>query len=406
MKNLTALIVLVLMTFNLFAQSSMSKMKGNSKGKNIIVNQYIVVFSDEFQTPFIQHKNFRSLKTRQQRGKALQSFRQTVEGKVNGFLRELRVSPESLQNIIAGGFVGFTAKLNSGQLEAILAHPLVKWVEMDRRVRLITDFTITKIPTQKTDWGVEYVGGGTISGEGRYAFVLDTGIFGNHPDLNVDKPLSASFIASEPSFKDNHGHGTHCAGIIGAKDNLIGTKGVASGATIIGVKVLDRSGGGTASTVLAGIAYTSGIAFPGDVVNMSLSGGGFQWMVDLYIRTLLGNRGIYVTIAAGNNNANASGFWPASTNGSNIFTISNMTQAEEIASSSNFGNGPVDYAAPGTAIYSTDIVKNGSYSTRSGTSMAAPHVAGIILVNSGRINTNGKLKVDKDATPDDIAVAK
>lgn len=402
MKNLTALIVLVLMTFNLFAQSS--KMKGNNKGKNLIKGQYIVVFSDEFQTPFIKHKNFKSLKTRQQRGKTLQSFRKSVEGKVMSFLKEMQVSPESLQGIIAGGIVGFTARLNPNQLQKVMAYRYVKYIEMDRRIRVITDFSPIKIPSQKTDWGVEYVGGGTVSGEGKYAFVLDTGIFGNHPDLNVDKPLSTSFIASEPSFKDNHGHGTHCAGIIGAKDNFIGTRGVAAGATIIGVKVLDQTGGGTASTVLSGIVYTSAIAFPGDVVNMSLSGGGFQWLVDLNIKNLLGNRGIYVTIAAGNNNANAGGFWPASTNGNNIFTISNMTQAEEIAATSNFGNGPVDYAAPGTSIYSTDIVKNGSYSTRSGTSMAAPHVAGIILVNSGRINTNGKLKVDKDATPDDIAV--
>ena len=404
MKNFTAFIVLALVTFNLFAQSS--KMKGNNKGNNIIKGQYIVVFSDEFQTPFTQHKNFRSLKTRQQRGEALQSYRKTVEGKVDGFLKEMQISPEAVRNVIAGGFVGFTARLNPLQLKKVTAHRYVKWIEMDRRVRLITDFEIVKIPRQTTDWGVEYVGGGQISGEGRYAFVLDTGIFGNHPDLNVDKPLSASMIASEPSFKDNHGHGTHCAGIIGAKDNMIGTKGVAPGATIIGVKVLDRNGSGTASSLLAGIAYTSSIAYAGDVVNMSLSGSGFQWLVDWYIKALLGGRGIYVTIAAGNNDANAGGFWPASTNGSNIFTISNMTQAEEIAASSNFGNGPVDYAAPGTQIYSTDIVRNGSYSTRSGTSMAAPHVAGIILVNSGRINTNGKLKVDKDATPDDIAVVK
>ncbi|MEZ4885988.1 MAG: S8 family serine peptidase [Chitinophagales bacterium] len=403
MKNLTAFIVLTLITLGAFAQSS--KMKGE-KDKNVIADQYIVVFSDEFQTPFTEHKNFQTLKTREQRAEALQSYRKTVEGKVGGFLKQMDISPEAVKNIIAGGFVGFTAKLNAGQLKALQANPIVKYIEWDRRVLIFKDFKPLKFNTQTTDWGVEYVGGGSSSGEGRYAFVLDTGIYGNHPDLNVDKSLSASFIASEPSFKDNHGHGTHCAGIIGAKDNNFGTKGVAAGATIIGVKVLDGSGSGTASTLLAGLAYTACIAFPGDVVNMSLSGAGFEWLVDFYIKTLLGSRGIYVTIAAGNNNANASGFWPASTNGTNIFTISNMTQAEEIAGSSNFGNGPVDYAAPGTSIYSTDIVANGSYSTRSGTSMAAPHVAGILLVNSGRIKSNGVLKVDKDATPDKIAVVK
>lgn len=403
MKNLTALFVLILITFGAFAQSS--KMKGK-KDKNVIANQYIVVFSDEFQTPFIKHSNFRGLKSRQQRAEALKSYQKSSEGKINRFLQQMKISPEVVQNRFAGGMVGFTAKLNVGQLKALQASSVVKWIEFDRKVRVFTDLKPLKFNTQKTDWGVEYVGAGTVNGEGRYAFVLDTGIYGNHPDLNVDKPLSASFIASEPSFKDNHGHGTHCAGIIGAIDNNIGTRGVAAGAKIIGVKVLDRTGGGTASSVLAGIAYTSAIAFPGDVVNMSLSGGGFQWMVDFYIKMLLGNRGIYVTIAAGNNNAHANGFWPGSTNGSNIYTISNMTQAEEIAGTSNFGNGPVDYAAPGTSIYSTDIVANGSYSTRSGTSMAAPHVAGILLVNSGRIKSNGVLKVDKDATPDKIAVVK
>ncbi len=403
MKNLTAFLILVLITLGAFAQSS--KMKGK-KDKGVIQDQYIVVFSDEFQTPFTKHSNFRSLKTRQQRAEALQSYRKNTEGKINAFLQQMKISPEAVKTRFAGGIVGFAAQLNAGQLKALQQSSAIKWIEFDRKVRLFTDFKPLKFNTQTTDWGVEYVGGGQSSGEGRYAFVLDTGIYGNHPDLNVDKPLSASMIASEPSFKDNHGHGTHCAGIIGAIDNNIGTKGVAAGATIIGVKVLDRNGSGTASTILAGIAYTSAIAFPGDVVNMSLSGAGFQWLVDFYIKTLLANRGIYVTIAAGNNNAHANGFWPASTNGSNIYTISNMTQAEEIAGSSNFGNGPVDYAAPGTSIYSTDIVANGSYSTRSGTSMAAPHVAGILLVNSGRIKTNGVLKVDKDATPDDIAVVK
>ncbi len=222
------------------------------------------------------------------------------------FLKEIQVSPESLRGTIAGGIVGFTARLNPNQLKKVMSHPYVKYIEMDRKLRIIS----------------------------------------------APKPVE-----------------------------------------------FDRQ-----KTELSGISYSSAIAFPSDVVNMSLSGGGFQWVVDLYIKLLLGNRGIFVTIAAGNNNANPDGFWTASTNGSNIYTISNMAQAEEIAASSNFGNEPVDYAAPSTSIYSTGITRNGSYSTRSGTSMAAPHVAGILLVNSDRINTNGKLKVDKDPIPDDIAV--
>ena len=152
----------------------------------------------------------------------------------------MRISPKAIQNRFAGGIVGFTAKLNGSQLKSLQASSVVKYIEFDRKVRLFTDFKPVKINRQTTDWGVEYVGAGTVNGEGRYAFVLDTGIFGDHPDLNVDKPLSTSFIASEPSFKDNHGHGTHCAGIIGAIDNTIGTRGVAAGAKIIGVKVLEK----------------------------------------------------------------------------------------------------------------------------------------------------------------------
>jgi len=378
------------------------KLIRHSKGENAIPNQFIVVLENEFHTPFIESPAYKRMKSREQKAEALSNYKNQFRQKLLPFLKENRIDEKSLKKVYAGSIVGFVAVLPKTQLTAILNLKVVKWVEQDSRYKLIfTPGKLEKITPQRTDWGVEMVGSGSGLNLENIAFVLDTGIDQDHPDLNVNRSLSTSLIAHEPGKDDKHGHGTHCAGIIGAKDNLVGTKGVAAGATVVGVKVVDQTGLGDWSDLLSGITYTGVVANPGDVVNISMGGPGYQWIITWSIQTFLGNRGVYVTIAAGNENMDASDFSPANTEGNRIFTVSNMMPNKHIAPNSNFGNGPVDYAAPGMFIYSTD--KDGGYTTNSGTSMAAPHVAGIILINHGTIRTNGTLLVDKDPIKDKIA---
>ena len=386
--------------------------KAPKKGQKLILhspegaaipNQYMVVLEEEFFAPFIKSAAYKRMKRREQKAEALQSYKNQVRSKLTPFLRNQGIELKSVKKMYGGAFIGFVAVLNQAQVKKLTALKLVKWIEQDTRLNLeIKKGSIRPVKSvQITDWGVEAVGSGNASNLERVAFVLDTGIDQDHPDLNVNRALSASMIASEPSKDDKNGHGSHCAGIIGAKDNAIGTKGVAAGASLVGVKVLNRFGGGTISDVLDGISYTASVANPGDVANFSFGTRGSQWLLSLFIIGALGNRDIYVTLAAGNSNSHASNFTPANTNGNGIFTISNMMENRHIAPNSNYGNAPVDYAAPGTQIYST--FKDGGFITLSGTSMAAPHVAGILLLNKGVIKSNGTLVQDKDPIKDKIA---
>ena len=397
------------LTFSQNLQAQKAPKKGqklilHSKEEGAIPNQYMVVLQDEFFAPFIKSAAYKRMKKREQKAEALKSYTNQVREKLLPFLRNHKIDQKSVKKIYGGAFVGFVAILNQDQIKRLTSLSLVRWIEQDARLKLvIVPGTLKPIKVQRVDWGVELVGSGNANSIERIAFVVDTGIDQDHPDLNVNRSLSSSMIVAEPGKDDKNGHGTHCAGIIAAKDNLIGTKGVAAGATVVGVKVLDRNGDGTWSDLLDGISYTAAVANPGDVANFSLGAPGSHWLASWSIRLFLGGRGIFVTIAAGNSNMHASGYAPANTNGSRIFTVSNMMQNRHIAASSNFGNGPVDYAAPGTNIYSCD--KDGGYATKSGTSMAAPHVAGILLLRNGVVMANGVLLVDKDPVRDPVASA-
>lgn len=239
-------------------------------------------------------------------------------------------------------------------------------------------------PAQTTDWGVINVGGPSDPASNRRAWVIDSGVDLDHPDLNVDVASSAYFTGTSPD--DENGHGTHVAGTIGAIDNAIGVRGVAPGATIVSVRVLNRQGRGTTSGVIAGVEYVAENASPGDVANMSLGGGVSSALDQAVVTAALG--GIYFTLAAGNESDSANNHSPARANGPTIFTVAAFGSSGSFASFSNYGKPPVDFAAPGVSIKST--YKNGGYATLSGTSMAAPHVAGILMTGAaGNVGTNG-----------------
>jgi hypothetical protein len=254
--------------------------------------------------------------------------------------------------------------------------------------------------TQSTPWGVSRVGGPSdASASTRKAWIIDSGIDLTHPDLNVDAADGASFLLSDPSLNDAFGHGTHVAGIIGAKDNSIGVVGVAAGVQVVPLRVLDATGTGPDSGVVAALDYVYQHALPGDVVNLSLQADVVDPAMDDAV-VALGAAGVFVTIAAGNNSADAGGYSPARANGPDVFTVSAFNSRDTWASFSNYGS-VIDWGEPGVNIPST--YKNGGYATLSGTSMAAPHLAGILLVN-GAATSGGLVKRDPDGSPDPIGV--
>ncbi len=250
--------------------------------------------------------------------------------------------------------------------------------------------------SQTTPWSVTRVGG-PVNGTGNTAWVLDTGIDLDHPDLDVD--ASRAFSAIGGKIDDDHGHGTHVAGTIAALDNNVDVVGVAAGATVVPVKVLDRRGSGSNSGVIAGVDYVGANASSGDCANMSL-GGGVNSALDDAVKNAAQISGAYFVLAAGNDGDHANNHSPARANGNRVFTISATDSNDNMPSWSNYGNPPVDYAAPGVSILSTK--KGGGTTTMSGTSMAAPAACAVIMMSNGNPGTSGSANNDPDGNPDPI----
>ena len=202
--------------------------------------------------------------------------------------------------------------------------------------------------------------------------VLDTGIDTEHTDLNVVG--GANFVGGT-SFSDDHGHGTHVAGTIGAIDNGQGVVGVAPGARLHAVKVLNSMGEGSDASVIAGIDWAADPANSIEMINMSL--GGFGSDVDSPLRQAVNNAvaaGVVIVVAAGNEGWDAALSVPAAYDA--VITVSAIDPSNDtFASFSNWGP-DVDLAAPGVDIDSTTMGGGTSGPTWDGTSMAAPHVAG------------------------------
>jgi subtilisin len=307
------------------------------------------------------------------------------------------LSQERIINHFRGRTSIYILNINSTEAEQLKADGDVLKIEQDKTVSLCTCLEV--VEPRLITWNVDKVGYG--DGTGKRAWILDSGVDLDHPDLNIDTELSRSFVPDFPTAEDGEGHGTHSAGIIGALNNDFGTLGVASGATIIALKVLDDDGNGTVGYILDALAFISEHGKAGDVVNLSLS-------VDKDVSTILddevkalANRGFFVSIAAGNDGESANNFSPARANAKNVYTVSAVDSLDRFASFSNFGNDAVDFAAPGVRIPST--YRQGLYARATGTSQAAPHVAGILLINNGKVNSIGNALSDPDGTADPLA---
>jgi subtilisin family serine protease len=247
-------------------------------------------------------------------------------------------------------------------------------------------------------WGVRAVWqGDDISARGNfasdtYAFVIDSGVLSSTGDLNLAGINSwhRSWVSGETAFTDGNGHGSHVAGTIAALANGKGVVGVAPGAQVVSLKVFDSSGGGASySSIIDAINHAvavinnNGLDKKKVVINMSL-GGGFSSSLDTAVKNAA-SQGIRLAVAAGNSGKDADNYSPAAAGDHpNVFTISAVDSQYRMASWSNWDQvtgrdkvDDVDLAAPGVSVLS--YYRNGQLAYLSGTSMAAPHVAGLLL---------------------------
>lgn len=322
------------------------------------------------------------------------------------------ISQDSLIHQYKFATKGFAVKMSEDQAEILRRDSRIKYVVNDFSYRAIQKTTSEKMPmvsaqsTSSVPWGVTRVGG-PLDGTGKRAWVLDTGIQLDHPNLNVDFGNSASFVANETAT-DNDGHGTGVAGVIAAKNNSSSVVGVAADAYVVSVKVCNQSGICYVSDLKGGVDYVAGNYAPGDVANISI---GYPVegnpSVDIPLSelenaiTTAADDGLMFTIAAGNQGIDANNWSPARVVNTNVWTISAMDQNDVFVSFSNFGNPPIDYANLGVDIFTTNI--NSGTTTTSGTSFAAPHVAGLLLTIPNDIKIDGFVSNDPDGKPDPVA---
>jgi subtilisin family serine protease len=293
-------------------------------------------------------------------------FRNEVQD-VPGLVRSLAVrSRHQYQHAIKG----FAGPLTADELDRVRRHPLVQYVERDAVA------TITDEQLNPPSWGLDRIDQRlrpldqryryTESGVGAVVYIIDTGILFGHAEFEGRAVSGYDFIDLDADASDCSGHGTHVAGTVGGR-----TVGVAKAVRLVSVRVLNCQGSGEYSQVIAGIDYVAGQPDAARAIaNLSLGGPYSQATNDAVARATA--KGVVVVVASGNGGADACLQSPAAS--PSAITVG-ATNASDVRSSwSNYGP-CVDLHAPGDPIYSSLI--SGGYGTKGGTSMAAPHVAGV-----------------------------
>ena len=276
---------------------------------------------------------------------------------------------------------GFAATLTAEQACAFQRRPGAT-VELDGTASTMASRDVSTNSTAP-QWGLDRIDEKSLplngqfnidtSGSGTHVFIFDTGIRSTHNEFrnSTSSRVSANGFSafSDKSIEDCRGHGTHVAGTVAGLQ-----VGVASGVNLISVRVLDCNGSGSWSGIISGLEYVSTDSRRPAIVNMSL-GGKSNRTLNRAVQNFIRDTGIPVVVAAGNDGRDACQFSPASV--AEAITVGATTSTDGRASFSNFGK-CVDIYAPGVNIRSSAFDTDGSYVAWQGTSMATPHVAGII----------------------------
>jgi subtilisin len=311
-----------------------------------------------------------------------------------------RVHGGQLRHVYRHALSGFSFHGSAAAARAMARNPAVASVVPDRALHAVETlpFGVKRVDALHQSQPDAHEAG--FTGAGVSIGILDTGIDLDHPDLDVDVARGLNCMPGGGAPEDGHGHGTHVAGTAAALRNGVGVVGIAPDAVVVPIKVLDDAGSGTDATVICGVDYLTALATDADpandiaVANMSLgeqssnpghcADGGLRQAICESVAA-----GVTYVVAAGNSSIDAAGFVPAAY--PEVITVSAMVDTDGepgglggctfliycddgFAFFSDYGS-IVDVAAPGVNIYST--WKNGGYQTSDGTSMAAPHVAGM-----------------------------
>lgn len=328
------------------APNTTSSLLDSSQAKGIIKNQYIVILNKDAGPSIDFAQNI----AKQHGAKVLQSYDTVLKG-----------FAIYLPDTSATAFV-----------EAMKKNPKVLSIENDTVMKI--DATTQSNP----DWGLDRIDQKALplnsaysylqTGSGTTAYIVDTGILSSHQQFSGRVLSGYTAISDGNDTTDCNGHGTHVAGTVGGS-----TYGVAKNVNLVPIRILGCDGSGASSNVIAGLDWILKNGKKPAVVNMSL-GGDASTSLDSAVENLFDN-GYVMVVAAGNSNTDACSASPARV--SKALTVAATDNTDTRASYSNYGS-CVDIFAPGSQINSSWIGSNTATKVLNGTSMATPHVAGVV----------------------------
>ncbi|MBN6530069.1 S8 family peptidase [Acinetobacter pittii] len=342
----TFLLTIALSHLTYAAPATTNSVLGSSEAKGIIKNQYIVILNKDVGSS----NEFAQGIAKQHGGKVLQIYDAVLKG-----------FAIYLSDVAGTAFV-----------EAMKKNPKVVSVENDTIMKV--DATTQSNP----DWGLDRIDQKNLpldsaysylqTGSGTTAYIVDTGILSTHQQFSGRVLSGYTAISDGNGTNDCHGHGTHVAGTVGGS-----TYGVAKNVSLVPIRILGCDGSGASSNVIAGLDWILKNGKKPAVVNMSL-GGEANASLDSAVENLF-NNGYVMVVAAGNSNTDACSSSPARV--SKAITVAATDNTDTRASYSNYGS-CVDIFAPGSQINSSWIGSNTATKVLNGTSMATPHVVGVV----------------------------